>query len=317
MDTSVKIGKIKLKNPVMVASGTFGYGEEFKDLANLKDIGAIITKSITLNPRQGNKPPRVCETIAGMLNSIGLQNDGVDDFIRNKLPFLKRYGLTTIASIAGENINEYSQLAKKLDIPGISGLEVNISCPNVKSQGHKVTKSPGREVTKSPDKLFSQDVKTAAAVTRAVKKNTKKTIIVKLSPEVTDIKEIARSVEKAGADAISVINTLKGMAVDIDTKSPKLGNIIGGLSGPAIKPIALRIVWETTSAVKIPVIGIGGIMTGSDAIEFFLCGASAIQVGTASFVNPKAATAVAKGIEEYLKQKHLLKIKDIIGKIKT
>lgn len=301
MDTSVKIGRIKLKNPVMVASGTFGYAEEFKDIIDLKDIGAIITKSITLKPRQGNKPPRLWETTAGLLNSIGLQNEGIEDFIKNKLPFLKNIGVPIITSIAGETVNEYAQLAKKLNTPGVSGFEVNISCPNIKL---------------SATELFSQEAKAAASVVRAVKKNTKKTIIIKLSPEVADICEIARAVEKAGSDAISVINTIKGMAVDIETQKPRLGNITGGLSGPAIKPIALRIVWETANAVKIPVIGIGGIMTPSDAIEFLLCGACAIQVGTANFINPKAPIAIAEGIKEYLKERNLSNIKDIIGKLK-
>ena len=307
MDLSVRIGKIKLQNPVMVASGTFGYAEEFKDIVNLKDIGAIITKSITLKPKQGNAPPRLWETTAGLLNSIGLQNEGVEDFIRNKLPFLKNVGAPVIVSIAGNTVSEYGQLAKRLNVPGISGIEINISCPNVK------LRTTNYELR---TKLFSQDAKTAASVVRAVKKNTKKTIITKLSPEVTDICEIARSVEKAGSDAISVINTIKGMAVDIEIQKPRLGDITGGLSGPAIKPIALRIVWETARAVKIPVIGVGGIMTADDAIEFLLCGANAVQIGTANFLNPQAAIAVAEGIAEYLRNKRLSAVKSIIGKLK-
>lgn len=299
MDISVKMGRIKLKNPVMVASGTFGYAEEFKDIINLKDIGAIITKSITLKPRRGNTPPRLWETTAGLLNSIGLQNEGVEDFIKNKLPFLKDIGVPIIVSIAGDTIGEYAQLAKRLNIAGIAGLEINISCPNVKTKR----------------RLFAQDAKDAAAAVRAVKKNTKKTTITKLSPEVTNICEIAKAVEKAGSDAISVINTIKGMAVDIETQKSRLGDITGGLSGPAIKPVALRIVWETASTVKIPVIGIGGIMTADDAIEFLLCGATAVQIGTANFVNPQAVIAVAEGIEAYLKEKNLSNLKEIVGRL--
>lgn len=316
MDTSTKIGKLKLKNPVMVASGTFGYGEEFKEVTDLKAIGAIITKSVTLKPRQGNKPPRLWETTAGMLNSIGLQNDGVNDFLKNKLPFLKSTGTPVIVSIAGESINEFAQLARKLNISGVSALEVNISCPNI-SYGSNINRRSGLPAANASTRIFSQDAKAAATVVREVKKNTKKTIITKLSPEVTDITEIARAVEKAGTDAISVMNTIKGMAVDVETQRPKLGNITGGLSGPAIKPIALRIVWETANAVKIPVIGIGGIMTANDAIEFLLCGAEAIQVGTANFVNPKAPVAIAQGIAEYLEEKNLNSLKDIIGKLKV
>ena len=299
MNLAVKIGKIKLKNPVMVASGTFGYAEEFKDITDLKGIGAIITKSVTMEPKQGNKPPRLWETTAGLLNSIGLQNEGVEDFTKNKLPFLKNVGVPVIVSIAGETINEYAQLAKKLNIPAVSGLEINISCPNIKTK----------------HRLFAQDAKAAASVVKAVKKNTKKTVITKLSPDVTDIGEIARAVEGAGSDAISVINTIKGMAVDIETQKPRLGDITGGLSGPAIKPVALRIVWETAQTVRIPVIGVGGIMTADDAIEFLLCGATAVQIGTANFLNPQAVIAVAEGIEAYLKEKNLSNLKEIVGRL--
>jgi len=307
MDISVRIGKIKLKNPVMVASGTFGYAQEFEDIVDLKNIGAIITKSITLEPKEGNIPPRIWETTAGMLNSIGLANDGVDDFIKNKLPFLKKIGAPIIASIAGNSAADYGKLAKKLDLPGISGVEINISCPNIKLSA--LSSQPSA-------KLFAQDAKATAAVVRQVRKNTKKTIITKLTPEVTDICEIAKAAEKAGSDAISVINTLKGMAVDIETQTPRLGNVTGGLSGPAIKPVALRIVWEVAKAIKIPVIGIGGIMTAEDAIEFLLCGASAVQIGTANFISPKAPTAAAEGIKNYLKKKNLSRLKDIVGKVK-
>ena len=300
---SVNIGGLKLDNPIMVASGTFGYGKEYEGLANLADIGAIITKSITLEPREGNKPPRIWETTAGMLNAIGLQNDGVEDFIRNKIPYLKELGVPIIVSIAGTRKQEYRELAKALDNTPVSGIEVNISCPNVEH------KSKGT-------KLFAQDEKETASIVRLVKRNTRKPIIAKLSPNVADITEIAKSAERAGADSLSLVNTLLGMAVDIDTNSPRLGNVAGGLSGPCIKPVALRMVWEVYNSVKIPIIGIGGIMNAQDAIEFMLCGASAIQLGTANFVNPKVSTEVLLGLEKYITKNKIKQIKDIVGTLK-
>ena len=300
---SVNIGGLKLKNPIMVASGTFGYGKEYEDLANLNDIGAIITKSITLNPREGNKPPRIWETTAGMLNAIGLQNDGVEDFIRNKIPYLKDLGVPIIVSIAGTTKQEYRELAKALDKTSVAAIEVNISCPNIEH------KSKGT-------KLFSQDAKETASIIRLVKRNTKKPIIAKLSPNVADITEIAKAAERAGADSLSLVNTLLGMAVDINTSTPRLGNVTGGLSGPCIKPIALRMVWEAYNSVKIPIIGIGGIMNAQDAIEFMLCGAVAIQLGTANFVNPKATTEVLLGLEKYITKNKIKTIKDIVGTLK-
>ena len=300
---SVNIGALKLKNPIMVASGTFGYGKEYEGLANLDDIGAIITKSITLNPREGNKPPRIWETTAGMLNAIGLQNDGVEDFIRNKIPYLKDLGVPIIVSIAGTTKQEYRELAKALDKTSVAAIEVNISCPNIEH------KSKGT-------KLFSQDAKETASIIRLVKRNTKKPIIAKLSPNVADITEIAKAAQAAGADSISLVNTLLGMAVDINTSSPRLGNVTGGLSGPCIKPIALRMVWEVYNSVKIPIIGIGGIMNAQDAIEFILCGAVAIQLGTANFVNPKATTEVLLGLEKYIAKNKIKTIKDLVGTLK-
>lgn len=302
---SINIGRLKLKNPVMVASGTFGYGEEFKDLVRLRDIGAIITKSITAEPYQGNPPPRIWETTAGMLNAIGLQNEGVDDFIRNKLPFLKKIKTAVIVSIAGKTKEEYEELAKRLNRTDIDGMEINISCPNIKHHKPKATVY----------KLFAQDTKTTAEIVRIVRRQTKKTIITKLSPNVTDITEIAEAAERAGTDAISLINTVIGMGVDIKTKRPKLGSITGGLSGPAIKPIALHMVWETYKSVKVPIIGIGGIMNAEDAIEFFLCGASAVQVGTANFVNPNTATEVIAGLKVYLKKNRLKSVRDLTGRL--
>jgi dihydroorotate dehydrogenase (NAD+) catalytic subunit len=307
-DLSVKIGKLKLNNPVMVASGTFGYGEEFKDLVCLKDIGAIVTKSVTLKAYEGNNPPRICETTAGMLNAIGLQNEGIDDFIKNKLPFLKNTGTVIIASIAGKTKQEYVELTRLLNKTAIDGVEVNISCPN--AIWHKRSSGPKNM------RLFSQDAKATKELIGAVRKNTKKTLITKLSPNVTDIVEIAKAASEAGTDALSLINTVLGMEVDIVTKRPKLGNITGGLSGPAIKPIALRMVWEVYKNVEIPIIGIGGIMDTADAIEFFICGATAIQVGTVNFIYPDASIKIIEGLRAYSKDQGLKTIKELIGTLK-
>ncbi len=295
----VKIGKIKLKNPVMAASGTFGYAKEFEKLVDLGEIGAIITKTITLNPRQGNVMPRICETSAGMLNAIGLQNEGIDDFIKEKMPYLSKIGAPIIVSISGNNIDEFFILARRLDkVKNISGIELNISCPNIKSKG-----------------LVAQDAKETYEVIKAVRKITNKTIITKLSPNVTDIVEIAESAESAGSDAVSLVNTFLGMAIDIDIRKPKLGNITGGLSGPCIKPIAVRMVYEVSKNIDIPVIGIGGIMNSDDAIEFMLAGAAAIQVGTANFIEPGICGKIVKGIEAYLKKHKIEKIEDIVGNL--
>jgi dihydroorotate dehydrogenase (NAD+) catalytic subunit len=299
---SINIGGLKLKNPVIAASGTFGYEQEYQDLVNAQEFGAIITKSITLKPYEGNPPPRICETTAGMLNSIKLQNEGVEDFISDKLPALKANGLTVIASIAGKRRQDYKMLSTLLDKTEADALEVNISCPNVEHKGKS--------------RLFAQDPADTAAIIRAVKGQTKKPVIAKLSPNVTDITVIARAAERAGADALSLINTLIGMDVDIDKQKPCLGNVTGGLSGPAIKPVALHMVREAYRCVKVPIIGIGGIMTVNDAIAFFLCGASAVQIGTASFIDPKAAVYIIKGIKEYLQTKNMKGMKDLIGFLK-
>ncbi len=299
----IKIGRLKLDNPVMAASGTFGYGKEYQDLVQPSDLGAIITKSITLKPSNGNVPPRIWESTAGMLNSIGLQNDGIEDFVDTKLDYLKGAGTKIIVSIAGKRKNEYAELAKRLDLPTVDATEVNISCPNVEHHGRT--------------RLFAQDAKETGAIVRAVRRATRKTIIAKLSPNVTDIAEIARAAEDAGADAISLINTLIGMDVDIATQRPRLGNVTGGLSGPAIKPVALCMTWQAYKAVKIPIIGMGGIMNAEDALAFFLCGASAIQVGTANFVNPQAMPSIIDGIKRYLKRNKLKSIRELTGKLKT
>ena len=293
----VRIGKLRLKNPVMAASGTFGYAKEFEKLVNLPSLGAIITKTITLNPRAGNPMPRICETAGGMLNAIGLQNEGFDNFIKEKLPYLSKIGTPVIISISGNNIDEFFILAKRLDkIRSISGIELNISCPNINCEG-----------------LVAQDAKETNEVVKAVRKITGKTIITKLSPNVTDIVKIAKAAENAGSDAISLVNTFLGMAIDIETRKPKLGNITGGLSGPCIKPIALRMVYDVSRNIDIPVIGIGGIMNSNDAIEFIIAGASAIQVGTANFIEPGVCKKIIKGMEEYLRKHKIENIEELIG----
>ncbi len=300
VELQTEIAGIKMKNPVMAASGTFGYGEEAAKFVELDKLGAIITKTITLNPREGNPPPRICETASGMLNSIGLQNKGVKDFIESRLPFLSKFNTPVIANIAGDSAKEYAQVAKLLNKePLVKGIEINISCPNVTRGGM----------------FFCFDPKATSELVKTVRKETSLPLIVKLSPNVTDITVIAREAENAGADAISLINTLLGMAIDVETKTSKLGTPTGGLSGPAIKPVALRMVWQVFQAVKIPVIGVGGIMTGEDAIEFFLAGASAVQVGTANFVDTQAPLRIVEVIKKYLNKNNLDHYKKLTGKI--
>ena len=297
----IKIGKLKLKNPVMVASGTFGYGVEFEEVADIKELGAIVTKTITLHARAGNKPPRIIETPSGMLNSIGLENPGVDKFIKKIIPSLNKFKIPIIVSIAGESIEEYEKLAQKLDkIKEIAAIEINISCPNIKTS-----------------QLFAQSEKATEEVVKAVRGATSKVIITKLSPNVTDIVSIAKAAEDAGSDALSLINTITAMAVDIEKKESKLGNIIGGLSGPAVKPIALLMSWKVYNRVSIPIIGMGGIMNWQDAIEFILCGSTAVGIGTANFVNPNAAADVVKGMEKYLQDKKIKDINSLIGGLRV
>lgn len=299
-DFSVRIGLLRLQNPVLTASGTFGYGQEYADLVDLNRLGGIIVKGLSLNPRPGNMPPRTVETPCGLLNAIGLQNVGVENFIADKLPFLRNLSVPVIVNILGQDIKEYRKLAERLsNVEGIAALEVNISCPNVKKGGV----------------VFGTDYKAAARVTMAVRAAARLPIIVKLSPNVTDIVSIARAVEEAGADAVSLINTLTGMAIDVETRRPRLHNVIGGLSGPAIKPVALRMVWQVAGAVKIPVIGCGGIMTAADALEFLIAGACAVQVGTANFVNPKATMEIISGIEEYLVRHNFKDVKSLVGSL--
>jgi len=277
----VDIAGIKMKNPVMVASGTFGYGEEYSELIDLNKLGAIVTKSITLNPRAGNPPPRICETPAGMLNSIGLQNDGLKVFIEKQLPFLSKFDVPVIVNVAGETIDEYVEVSRTLSRElKVRGIELNISCPNVKKGGM----------------TFGIDPKATKELIEEVRAATKLPLIAKLSPNVTDITVIAKAAVSAGADALSLINTVLGMAIDIKTKKPKLTTVTGGLSGPAIKPIAIRMVWQVAQAVKVPIIGIGGIMTAEDAYEFLLAGASAVQIGTANFIDAETPLKIIKGL---------------------
>ncbi len=296
----IKIGELSLANPVMSASGTFGYGREFEPFVELDRLGAIIVKGLSLEPTPGNPPPRTVETACGLLNAIGLENIGVEAFIREALPFLSTRSPLVLANIYGQRTADYAQLAERLDdLEAVHGLEVNISCPNVKTGGI----------------AFGVDPEAAAGVVRAVRANTGKHLMVKLSPNVTDIAMIARRVEDAGADSISLINTLTGMAVDVASRRPKLANVTGGLSGPAIKPVALRMVWETARQVNIPVIGIGGIMTAEDALEFLIAGAAAVQVGTANLVNPGACREIIDGLEQFVADNHLDSITDIIGSL--
>ena len=298
----VEIAGLHLKNPVMTASGTFGYGGEFRDLVDLNRLGAIIVKGLSRQPAAGNPPPRIVETPCGMLNAIGLENIGIEAFRRTRLRFLRQFDTPVIVNLYGQQAEDYEALATIVeDEPAIAAVEVNISCPNVKAGGI----------------AFGVVPETAAALTERIRQRTTKPLIVKLSPNVTDIVPIAQAVAAAGADALSLINTITGMAVDIDTRRPKLANITGGLSGPAIRPVAVRMVWQAARAVDIPVLGIGGIMNHRDALEFLIAGASAVQVGTANFVNPATTMAIIDGLESYLQTREIADIKDLIGSLET
>ena len=297
-DLSVNIGNLKLSNPVMTASGTFGYGKEFEDFVDLEKIGGIIVKGTTLHRREGNPYPRMAETPMGMLNAVGLQNKGVDYFISEIYPQIKDIRTNMIVNVSGSAIEDYVQTVEKINaLDAIPAIELNISCPNVKQGGM----------------AFGVTAKGASEVVKAVREVYKKTLIVKLSPNVTDITEIARAVEGAGADSVSLINTLLGMAIDAEKRRPILSTITGGMSGAAVKPIALRMVWQVSKAVKIPVIGLGGIMNWKDAVEFLLAGASAIQIGTANFIDPAVTVKVSEGINDYLDRHGFTSVKDIIG----
>ncbi|MCE5265899.1 MAG: dihydroorotate dehydrogenase [Deltaproteobacteria bacterium] len=297
----VRIGALALKNPVMTASGTFGYGSEFAPFCDLNRLGAIVVKGLSLEPRLGNPAPRIVETPCGMLNAIGLQNIGVRAFIDEKLPYLRGFDVAVIANIFGEAIDEYRCLAEILSgAEGVHAIEVNISCPNVKKGGI----------------AFGANPDVAAEVTRKVCGETDLPVIVKLTPNVTDITEIALAVEAAGAAAVSLINTLTGMSVDVECRRPHLANVTGGLSGPAIKPVALRMVWQTVRCLKIPVIGIGGIASAADALEFLITGAKAVEIGTANFIRPAAAVEVVEGIEAYMIRHGIGTIDELIGSLK-
>lgn len=296
----VTIAGLKFKNPVMTASGTFGYGAEFAPYTDLEKLGAIVVKGLSLYPRQGNPGPRIVETPCGMLNAIGLQNVGVDEFIEKKLPLLKGLKTHVIANIFGETIDDYIEVAKRLDgVKGVSALEINISCPNVKKGGI----------------VFGTDPQEAFRVVSAIRKSTLMPLITKLSPNVTDIKIMVKAAEDAGTDAISLINTLTGMVIDVEKRRPVLATATGGLSGPAIRPVAVRMVWQAAQVARVPIIGMGGIMNAHDALEFIIAGAAAVQVGTASFIDPDAAAKVVGGLEEYT-TRHGVRIKELTGSLK-
>ena len=295
---NTKIGSLELKNPVMTASGTFGYGTEYADFMDISRLGAIIVKGTTLAPRQGNPYPRMAETPSGMLNAVGLQNKGVDYFVDHIYPEVQKIGTAIIVNVSGSCIDDYVQTASIINtLDDIPAIELNISCPNVKQGGM----------------AFGVNPESAAQVVSAVRKAYDKTLIVKLSPNVTDITEIARAVEGAGADSVSLINTMLGMAIDAEKRRPILSTVTGGMSGPAVKPVALRMVWQTAKAVKIPVIGLGGICSATDAIEFLLAGASAIQIGTANFIDPSISEKVVDGIADYLQRHNFNSVQEIIG----
>lgn len=299
---SVSLCGLSLKNPVMVASGTFGYGEEYSDFLDLNELGAIVVKGLSLTPKKGNPTPRIVETPSGMINSIGLQNIGIDSFIKEKLPFLRRFSIPVIVNFFGDSINEYVEAAERLSsVEGISALEMNISCPN-KQKGWII---------------FGTDPQSMEDVVKAVRSATKLPLIVKLSPNVTNISSMARIAEDSGADAVSLINTITAMVIDIKKRRPFLGNIVGGLSGPAIRPIAVRMVWEVCRAVNIPVIGMGGIMNSNDALEFLIAGAKAIAIGTANFVNPLATIETINGLRRFLLEEGISDINELIGSLKV
>lgn len=295
--TQVTIGGLSFKNPVLTASGTFGYGQELSSFVDLEKLGGIVCKTVTRQPRAGNAPPRTCETSSGMMNAIGLQNVGIQKFIDEKLKYLEQFDVPLIVNIAGESVEDFGFLARALDeVDGVSALELNISCPNV---AHGLD--------------FATDPYLTEDVVRHVKNATSLPVLVKLSPNVTDITVLARAAEQGGADALSLVNTFVGLAIDVRTRRPRLSNVTGGLSGPAIKPLALRAVYRCAQAVMIPLVGIGGIMNAHDAIEFMLAGASAVQVGTAHFVQPNAALQIAQGIEEYMTTYNVKNVNDLIG----
>ena len=304
LDMNVSLGRLTLRNPVLTASGTFASGREFAEFIDLNRLGAVVTKGVSLAPWAGNASPRIAETASGMLNSIGLQNSGVEAFVSKDLAWLKQNAPSTpvIVNVSGHSVEEYVDVIERLESePSVAAYEVNISCPNVDAGGM----------------AFGTDCVAAAAVTAACRLATKRTLIIKLSPNVTDIASIARSVEAAGADAVSLINTLLGMAIDAESRRPMLARVVGGLSGPAVKPVALRMVWQVSQAVRIPVVGMGGIMCATDAVEFLLAGATAVAVGTANFVDPTASTRVVDGLAEYCHRHGVARIADLVGALEA
>jgi len=299
-DLSIDFAGIKLKNPVLTASGTFGYGEEFAEFVDLNKLGGVIVKGISLKPIKGNPPPRIWETPSGMLNAIGLENPGVEVFLNEKMPYLRKYDTAVFVNMFGYSLEEYVGVAERLDgVDGISGIEVNISCPNVKAGGM----------------AFGTDLRATAELLSAVRKATRLPLIAKLSPNVTDVTAFAKAAADAGCDGLSLINTLLGMAIDVRCRKPRLANCTGGLSGPAIRPVAVRMVWQVARAVSLPIIGMGGIVTGEDAVEFLLAGASAVAVGTANFINPRATLDVLDGIEGFMREQKIGDLREIIGKV--
>jgi len=298
-DMSLNFAGVKFKNPIVTASGTFGFGREYNEYYDISKLGGICVKGLTLEPRLGNKPPRIAETAMGMLNSVGLQNPGIDGFIRDELPFLKNIDIAVIANISGNTVEEYALMAEKLSEAKVDMIEVNVSCPNVKAGGMQ----------------FGTSVQGIASVTEAVKKSSNIPVMVKLSPNVTDIAEMARAAENAGADAISLINTLLAMRIDTATRKPILHNNVGGLSGPAIFPVAVRMVWQVAAAVKIPILGMGGVMSGNDAVEMMLAGAKLVGVGTACFDDPYAPIEIIRGIEKYMQEYKIDSIEKLCGKV--
>ena len=300
IDIKVDLGKLKLKNPVMTASGTFGYGKEFAEFIDLNRLGAIVVKGISLKPMKGNPAPRICETPGGMLNAIGLQNPGLKGFLKEQLPYLQTLKTKIIVNILGNSIDEYIELSEKLEATGVDAIELNVSCPNVKKGGI----------------VFGTDPLMFESLIKEVRKRVKLPLVTKLSPNVTDIKLFAGIAENSGSNMISLINTITGMSIDVHTRRPRIANITGGLSGPAIRPVAVRMVWECFNAVSIPIIGMGGIMSADDAIEFMVAGASAIAVGTGNFINPRATMDILTGIQSYISAHGITSIKELVGGVR-
>ena len=300
-DMSVNVGGIAMKNPVMVASGTFGYGPEYAELVDINRLGAIVVKGIRIQPWEGNPTPRMVEVPGGLVNAIGLHNPGADKFIKESLPFLRRFSVPVIVNIWGRTIEEYAEVAARFEgVPGVSGLEINISCPNIKEGGI----------------AFGTNPLAASAVITAVRKQTTLPLIPKLSPNVSDIAVFARAAEESGANAISLVNSLPAMVIDVETRRPILANVVGGLSGPAIHPVAVKLVWEAARAVRIPVVGMGGITGANQALEFIIAGATAVAVGTANFIDPTTSLRVIDGIEEYLKRHQIPRVRDLVGAVR-